>query len=156
MDYMTLFPSASRNMPRFSALAQAILSQVNDLMAVIAVLPEAYSITHAVGDQLDAIGKSFMLSRPEGLEDEAYRLYLLMKLSLFTWDGSNESAQRLVRQYLPGASICDNCDGTMTIYSPFSQWIDQGMFPVPAGIRVIVTDQAPSLHGIPDPSEPPL
>ncbi len=98
MDYMSLFPSASRNMPRFSALAEAVLSQVNDLQAVIAAFPSAYSVQYAVGDQLDAIGKSFMLLRPEGLEDEPYRLYLLMKLALFTWDGSNEAAQRLVWQ----------------------------------------------------------
>ena len=156
MDYMTLFPSVSRSLPRFSALAEAILSQVNDLQAVIAAFPSAYSVQYAVGDQLDAIGASFMLPRPEGLEDEPYRLYLLMKLALFTWDGSNESAQRLVRQFLPGASICDNCDGTVTIYSPVSQWIDQGMFPVPAGVRVIVSNQAPSLHEVPDSPESPL
>ena len=58
MDYMSLFPSFSRGLPRFSALAQAILSQVNDLQAVVAALPAAYSVQEAAGKQLDALGAS--------------------------------------------------------------------------------------------------
>ena len=139
MDYMTLFPSASRNMPRFSALSQAVLSQVNDLVAIIAILPEAYSVTGAVGDQLDALGKSLMFSRPEGLSDEQYRSYLQIKLALYTWDGSNESAQRLMARYLPGVSICDNCDGTITVTDALARVVDEGLYPVPAGVRTIVS-----------------
>ena len=139
MDYMTLFPSASRNMPRFSALAQAILSQVNDLLAVIAVLPEAYSVSGALGDQLDAIGAFFMLPRPEGMSDADYRSYLLAKLSLFTWDGSNDSAQVLLTRFFPGSTICDNCNGTVTVHPISALQSAQKIYPLPAGVRAIIS-----------------
>ena len=58
MDYMTLFPSAGRNMPRFSALAEAVLSQAEELINVIGEIPGAYSVIYAEGAQLDAFGAS--------------------------------------------------------------------------------------------------
>ena len=91
MDYMTLFPFASRNMPRFSALAGAILSQVNDLLSVIAALPAAFSVSGAAGAQLDALGASILYPRPEGMNDEDYRQVLRVKLALFRWDGINDT-----------------------------------------------------------------
>ena len=54
MDYLTLFPSASRNLPRFSALAEAVLSQVGDLIAVVQNMNAAFSVSGAEGAQLDA------------------------------------------------------------------------------------------------------
>ena len=139
MDYMTLFPSASRSMPRFSALAEAILSQVNDLLSVIAALPAAFSVSQAVGAQLDAIGASFMLPRPENLSDADYRTYLSAKLVLFTWDGANDSAQAILSRLFPGSTICDNCNGTVTIHPVSALQSDQKIYPLPAGVRVIVS-----------------
>ena len=139
MDYMTLFPSASRSLPRFSALAEAILSQVNDLLSVIAALPAAFSVSQAVGAQLDAIGESFMLPRPEGLSDADYRVYLSAKLVLFTWDGANDSAQSLLSCLFPGSTLCDNCNGTVTIHPASTLQSDQKIYPLPAGVRAILS-----------------
>ena len=139
MDYMALFPSASRNMPRFSALAEAILSQVNDLLSVIAALPAAFSVSEAVGTQLDAIGASFMLPRPEGLSDTDYRAYLSAKLALFTWDGANDSAQALLSHLFPGSTICDNCNGTVTIHPVSALQSARQIYPLPAGVRAIIS-----------------
>ncbi len=141
MDYMTLFPSASRNMPRFSALAEAILSQVNDLLAVIAALPAAFSVSSAVGEQLDAVGASFMFSRPEGMSDADYRACLLAKLLLYTWDGTNASAQSLMTSMFQGSTICDNCDGTVSVHPASDLQRDQKLYPLPAGIKAVVSDQ---------------
>ncbi len=139
MDYITLFPSASRNRPRFSALAEAVLSQVADLQAVIAALPAAYSVSSAVGAQLDALGASFMLPRPEGMSDEDYRSCLAAKLLLYTWDGANDSAQALLSRMFPGSTIRDNCDGTVTVHPVSSLQEEQKLYPVPAGIRAIIS-----------------
>ena len=137
MDYMTLFPSASRSLPRFSALAEAILSQISDLLSVIAALPAAFSVSQAVGAQLDAIGESFMVPRPEGLSDTDYRTYLSAKLVLFTWDGANDSAQAILTRLFTGSTLCDNCNGTVTIHPVSALQAEYGLFPIPAGIRVI-------------------
>ena len=137
MDYMTLFPSASRAMPRFSALAEAILSQVSDLLAVIAALPAAFSVSGAAGDQLDALGASILYPRPEGMSDADYRACLAAKLSLFTWDGSSGSAQAILSRIFPGLTLCDNCDGTVTVHPASALQAEQGLFPVPAGVRAI-------------------
>ncbi len=139
MDYMTLFPSASRNMPRFSALAAAVLSQVDDLRAVIAALPAAYSVSSAAGVQLDAVGASFMFPRPEGMTDTDYRSCLLAKLLLYTWDGTSESAQELITRLFPGSTFCDNCDGTVAVHPVSDLQRDQKLYPLPAGVRDVVS-----------------
>ena len=141
MEYMMLFPSASRALPRFSALAEAVLSQVNDLLTVIAALPAAFSVSGASGAQLDALGESFMLSRPEGLSDADYRTYLATKLALFTWDGSNDSAQELLSNLFPGSTLCDNCDGTVTVHPVSALQSGQKLFPLPAGVGLVVSGQ---------------
>ena len=139
MDYMALLPSASRNMPRFSALAEAILSQVNDLQAVIAALPAAFSVPEAAGAQLDALGASFMFPRPDGMTDEDYRACLRAKLLLYTWDGTNATAQVLMTRQFPGSTICDNCDGTVIVHPTSGLQRDQKLYPLPAGIRAIIS-----------------
>lgn len=139
MDYMSLFPSASRSLPRFSALAEAVLSQVNDLITVIAALPAAFSVSGAVGEQLDALGSSMMLPRLAGLTDAEYREYLAAKLALFTWDGSNDSAQEILARLFPGSAICDNCDGTITVHPASALQAEHGLFPVPAGVKAFIS-----------------
>ncbi len=139
MDYMSLFPSASRELPRFSALAEAVLSQVNDLIAVVAAFPAAFSVSGAAGAQLDDIGASFMLPRPAGLTDVQYREYLTAKLGMFSWDGANESAQEVLNQLFPGSTISDNCDGTVNVHTVSVLQSDQKLFPLPAGVQAIVS-----------------
>ena len=137
MEYRILFPSATRNKPRFSALAEAILSQVNDLQAVIVALPEAYAVSSAAGRLLDDIGASFMFPRPEGMSDTDYRSCLLAKLVLYSWDGTNNTAQGILTRMFPGSTICDNCNGTVTVHPVSDLQRDQKLYLLPAGIRVI-------------------
>ncbi len=139
MDYMSLFSSASRKMPRFSALAQAVLSQVNDLIAVVAAFPAAFSVSGAVGEQLDDIGASFMLPRAEGLTDVEYREYLAARLAMFGWDGANDTAQELLTKLFPGSTIADNCNGTVNVHTVSSLQSDQKLFPLPAGVQAIIS-----------------
>ncbi len=139
MDYMSLFPSASRELPRFSTLAQAVLSQVNDLIAVVAAFPAAFSVSGAVGEQLDDIGASFMMPRPEGLTDVEYREYLAAKLAMFGWDGANDTAQELLNRLFPGSTVSDNCDGTVNVHTVSALQSEQKLFPMPAGVRAIVS-----------------
>ena len=138
MDYMSFFPSAARALPRFSALARAVLAQAEDLIAVISQLNAAYSLDSAAGAALDAFGASVMLPRPEGLGDEDYRVYLKAKLKLFTWDGSNDTAQEILSELFPGSTIRDNLDGTVTVHTVSALQREQGLYPLPAGVKALI------------------
>ena len=139
MDYMILFPSASRSMPRFSALADAVLSQVNELINVIREIPGAYSVLYAEGTQLDAFGASVGVARPEGMSDNDYRLLLQAKLALWAWDGANDTAQGIMDRICPGSAICDNCDGTVTVHPGSQLQEDYELWPVAAGVGVVIS-----------------
>ena len=139
MDWMTLFPAYTRRMPRFSALAQAVLSQAGDLETVIRSIPAAYSPDHACGVQLDAVGEATGLPRPDRLPDEDYRTYLLAKLALFTWDGTNGTAQPLLDSIFPGSTICDGGNGTVSVHTVSPLQEQYGLYPLPAGVKPLVT-----------------
>lgn len=133
---MTLFPAYTRRKPRFCAQAQAILSQAQDLETTIREIHAAWSPEGARGARLDALGSVSGLPRPEGMPDEDYRIYLLAKFALFTWDGTNETAQLLLESVFPGSIISDNGDGTVTV-RPVSALQEQyRLWPVPAGVSV--------------------
>ena len=131
-----MFPAYTRRKPRFCALAQAVLSQAQDLETTIRAIPAAWSPDGARGTQLDALGSASGLPRPEGMADEDYRRYLLAKFALFTWDGTNETAQLLLESIFPGSTLSDNGDGTVTV-RPVSALQEQyRLWPVPAGVFV--------------------
>ncbi len=134
---MTLFPAYTRRKPRFCALAQAILSQAQDLENTIREIPAAYSPEGAGGVRLDALGSASGLPRPEGMADEDYRKYLLAKFALFTWDGTNETAQPLLESIFPGSTISDNGDGTVTVRPISALQAQYRLWPVPAGISAV-------------------
>ena len=132
-DYLALFPAYTRDMPRFSTLAEAVLRQAIDLMALVSGLVSGFSFAHAEGIQLDALGESVSLSRQEGWDDETYRSVLLKKLKLFTWDGSNESSF----DYLDaGETLIDNDDGTVTAQTVLPLPADE-VLPVPIGVKTV-------------------
>ena len=131
---MTLFPAYTRRKPRFCALAQAILSQAQDLESTIRAIPAAFSPEGAAGTRLDALGSASGLPRPEGMADEDYRQYLLAKFALFTWDGTNGTAQPLLTSVFPGSTISDNGDGTVTVHPISALQETYHLYPVPAGI----------------------
>ncbi len=129
-EYLELFPGATRNKARFIALAEAVLRQVTDLMALPASIPAAFSFTAAEGRQLDAIAEAAGLRRKVGMTDEAFRAYALSKLKLWTWDGTNAGAAAVL---LSGVTLADNGDGTVTV-SPAGT--EKNLLPVPVGVGV--------------------
>ncbi len=133
-DYMSLFPAYTRDKPRFTALAQAVLRQAEDLTALVPSLESGFSFAQAVGVQLDCLGESVSVQRQEGWDDETYRAVLLKKLRLYTWDGTNET----VSQFLDaGQSQHDNGDGSVTARaeSPLPLPANE-VFPVPIGVEI--------------------
>ena len=137
-DYISLFPGASREKERFMALAEAVLQQVLDLQAVVVSIQGGYSFSEAEGEMLDALAASVGLSRtdtPEGVNctDVQFRVFLLAKLALWGWDGTNESVPAVLAAGLPGSSETDNRNGTVTV-SPAGT--DPALVPVPAGVKI--------------------
>ena len=130
---MTLFPGYTRDKPRFAALAAAVLQQVNDLIALIPELESGFSVAHAVGAQLDALGVSLSIPRQSGWNDETYRSILLRKLRRNQWDGLKDSAFEYVDE---GETFTDNCNGTVTAVTVETVPAKEVM-PVPIGIRTI-------------------
>ena len=131
MDYLQLFPGASREKARFMALAEAVLQQAVDLMTLIDSIQSGFSFATAEGSQLDAIAETVGLNRELGMTDEAFRAYLLQKLKLWTWDGTNVNAPAVLPE---GVTETDNLDGTVTVSPAGTR---QDLLPVPAGVRMI-------------------
>ena len=133
MDYMTLFPGYTRDKPRFAALASAVLSQVYDLIALVPELESGFSVAHAAGIQLDALGASVSIPRQEGWDDETYRDILLRKLNRNQWNGLNESAFEFVAE---GETFSDNGNGSVAAVT--SAPVEPGeVLPVPIGIKTV-------------------
>ncbi len=131
MDYLQLFPGASREKPRLMALAEAVLRQAVDLITLIESIQSGFSFATAEGEQLDAIASAIGLSRNPGMTDEAFRAYLLQKLKLWSWDGTNLGVPAVLPE---GVTETDNLNGTVTVSPAGTR---QDLLPVPAGVRVI-------------------
>lgn len=129
-DYTALFPGTTRGKPRFMALAEAVLRQALDLMDLAADLQSGYSFASAEGIRLDALAEALGLKRDPGMADEDFRQYLLNKLILWTWDGTNAGVPAVQPE---GVSFSDNGDGTVSV-TPAGTRAD--LLPVPAGVRV--------------------
>jgi len=145
--YLNLFTPAVREKPRFMALASAVLSQADDLFALLqSAFPEAYSLDTAVGAGLNLLGAQLGIPRPApDTPDEDYRFLLRARIAARHWDGTNGTLPAALEEAFPGMSarMIDNMDGTVTISVngelPFPP---EDLFPVPAGVR-IVEDASP-------------
>ena len=133
MDYMTLFPEYIRDKPRFAALAVAVLQQVYDLIALVPELESGFSVAHAVGAQLDALGVSLAIPRQSGWNDETYRSILMRKLRRNQWNGLNDSAFEYVDE---GETFTDNCNGTVTA-TTVEAVPAKDVMPVPMGFKAV-------------------
>ena len=133
MDYMTLFPGYIRDKPHFAALAAAVLQQVNDLIALVPELESGFSVAHAVGAQLDALGASLSIPRQSIWSDETYRSILLRKLRRNQWNGLNSCAFEYVDE---GETFTDNCNGTVTATTVEAVPAKEVM-PVPMGFKTV-------------------
>ena len=138
-DYLSLFPGATQEHPRFMALAEAVLRQATDLIALAAQLQPGFSLAAAEGVQLDMLGEALGLSRRDlAVEptDENFRKYLLAKLALRRWDDTNEGVPAALA-CIPGGRAEDNGDGTVTVSCPDPLPAGaEELFPVPAGVRI--------------------
>ncbi len=132
-DYMQLFPAYTRDKLRFSTLAEAVLRQAADLMALAPELASRVSFARAEGIQLDALGESVSVPRQEGWDDETYRSVLLKKLRLYTWDGTNETSCDFVDE---GEFFADNCDGTVDAETALPLPVNE-VLPVPIGVKTV-------------------
>ena len=141
MDWLSLFPGTSRDKPRCMALVEAVFRQVEDLTTLTAQLQSGLSFATAEGIQLDLLAKAVGLSRMDmgtDVPDETFRQYLLAKLALWTWDGTNKTVPEVLAAALPGSTQTDNGDGTVTIIPGGTLPTNaKEMLPVPAGVRVI-------------------
>ena len=134
--YIALFPGYTRSMPRFSALAQAVLRQAADLQALVPPLESGFSFAAAEGIQLGALGESVSLPRQEGWSDETYRAVLLRKLKRCRWDGTNETVPDFLEE---GETLCDNDNGTVSVQPPAPLPLPAvELLPVPLGIKTII------------------
>ncbi len=115
------------------ALAEALLSQATDLQSLVEEIRVGYAVGQAEGNQLDAFAESAGLRRETGTGDEAFRQFLLAKLALWTWDGTNEKVPAALSAQ-PGVTVTDNGNGTVTI-SPAG--VEKELLPVPAGAGII-------------------
>ena len=136
-DYVKVFSSALQGMPRFAALARAVVGQVEDLRAVVQEMPAAFSLEQAVGVQLDILGEGFGVDRKEGQDDEAYRMRIRDKLALWRWNGTNEEVNAVLEDVSPGSMQNDRQDGSVEVTVEGSlPGTARELFPVPAGIRI--------------------
>ena len=134
MDYLTLFPSATREKPHFMALAEAILGQATDLIALVPSLESGFSVAQAAGLQLDAIGDSFSVLRKDGWSDETYRYVLRRKMKRNGWDGLNDSSFGYLED---GETFVENGDWTITAETGALPIAADGLLPVPMGVRTV-------------------
>ena len=134
-SYLELFPGYTRGKARFMALAQAVLQQAVDLMALVPMTETGFSFGAAVGKQLNALGESVSIPRQEGWDDETYRAVLMKKLQIYTWDGTNET----VSSYLDaGQAQHDNTNGTVTVQTGSTLPLPTNeLFPLPIGVRAV-------------------
>ena len=132
-SYLALFPAFSRKMPRFSALAEAVLRQAADLIALVPSLASGFSFAFAEGIRLDALGASVSVPRQESWDDETYRAVLLKKLKLNTWDGTNETSFSFVEE---GETFIDNCNGTVTAGTALPLPANE-VLPIPIGVAAV-------------------
>ena len=121
-SYLNLFPAYTRSLPRFSALAEAVLRQATDLIALIPSLGSGFSVEEVAGTQLDALGASFFTLRQLGRDDETYRNVLRRKLKRVCWDGRNETVSDFL---FDGDSVADHDNWTVTVHT-------EDPLPVPA------------------------
>ena len=111
-DYLALFPACTRDLPNFSALAEAVLRQAADLIALIPSLGSGFSLEGAAGAQLDALGASFFTPRQFGWDDETYRNVLRRKLKRVHWDGRNATVSDFLEE---GYVVAEHDDWTVTV-----------------------------------------
>ena len=132
-DYLALFSGNMRDKEKLMALAEAVLTQVMDLSALVDSLQAAYSVDEAEGIQLDRLAAASGLSRSDlgnSVSDAEFREYIREKCKLWTWDGTNAGMSDVMPE---GITETDNMNLTVSV-NPAGT--NQGILPLPAGMNV--------------------
>lgn len=141
MGYLDLLSPSNRVKPRFCALTEAVLGQVDDLCVLLERMLASLSPGEAAGPALDAIAALLGTSRPStAMSDEDFRALLRARIARIHWDGTNGTLAKQLEAAFPGRNIIirDNMDGTVTAQTdgqPFALPLSQ-LFPMPMGIRM--------------------
>ena len=133
MNYTTLFPAYTRDQPKFKALSEAVLTQLQDLQSLVSTINPSFSLSQSQGIHLDAVGASLSIPRPNNLPDEPYRKILQRKLKRNQWNGLNETAFAYVEE---GETFCDNANMTVTAATNEAASPEE-ILPVPIGVKPI-------------------
>ena len=143
-SYLSLLTPSVRELPRFSALAEAVLRQAEDLAAVLPSLLSGFSLTGAEGLLLDLLGASLGLDRSAAANpsDETFRAYIRAKLLLRRWDGSAGSVPALLEAAFPGQNVTLTDNGDMTVTARNTENLPGApadRLPVPPGVQLILS-----------------
>ena len=135
--WLSLFPSAQREKPRFSALAEAVLRQAADLAALAQSIAPGFSFTRAEGVRLDALGEMAGIPRQPGWDDETYRTVLLRKRKRSAWNGMNETVPDFLEE---GETLADAGGNAVTVHTESSLPLPAvELLPVPVGVKANCT-----------------
>lgn len=123
--YLILPTSKNLGRPKFMGYLEAVLEHMVALGVAGESIGSAFDVQNAAGSQLDVIGELVGLPRllpylpatgTREMDDDEYRLALMMKIARNEWDGTNESAVEIIRNYAAGEmsiSFVDNQDSTV-------------------------------------------
>ena len=143
-DLLSLFPGATREKPKFMALAGAVLGQVTDMLPLIAQLQSGFSVAYAEGKQLDQIANAIGLSRNDigsgDASDEEFRQYIRAKLALWSWDGTNKTVPAVLADEGITKMVTDRMDLSVEI-SADGDAPAGNVFPVPTGYIAVTEEQ---------------
>lgn len=126
--YTSLVTSEFQTSPNFLATVSALVQAFVDQQNLLAQFPALFTVTLAVGDQLDKIGAWVGVSRyltqdidgVSTLTDVEYRVLILLYIAANNWDGTVPGIyaiwNAILAPYLGPIIVVDNQDMTMGIY----------------------------------------
>lgn len=124
--YKSLVPTENSKKPKFMAFLEAILKNAIDTSIALESMKMAFAVDNAAGKQLDILGEWVGVSRilpmtpsvgNREMNDEEYRLMILMKIAKNNWDGTNEGATAIYDSVFTGSYHVYHKDNqNMTVY----------------------------------------
>ena len=124
--YLDLIPSDNYTKPKFMSLVKSVLEGAVDTGAIDETIEDSFDVYNAAGVQLDIIGELVGISRllpftldsgTREMDDEEYRLMILLKIAKNNWDGTNEGVRKAYASVLNGydVNVIDHQDMTLTV-----------------------------------------
>ncbi len=140
LSWMNCFSPSCRALPRFSALASAILAQAADLAALVPALDSCFSLESAEGVQLDVLAACCGIRREDvdaaGATDEQLRAWLRAKQARWRWNGTSAAAPSVLAEAFPGREVRLRDGLNQTVSVSGAPPGSAELLPVPAGVRI--------------------